>query len=97
MVDACLCCTAPNSNQDRRWARGLCGTCRNRHAALGTLHLYPTKLRRSADTAEDYAILRRRDPSMSRAEIAARLGMTLVAMDRALVRHRARQRTAANH
>jgi hypothetical protein len=79
----------------RHAGRGLCTACWDRHWVLGTLHLFPRATRPAADVVEDYGILRRRHPGASLAELARHMDMTPAALDRALVRHRARRRVVA--
>ncbi|MGI8682045.1 MAG: hypothetical protein ACR2JO_07935 [Mycobacteriales bacterium] len=66
--------------------RGLCRTCRARHAYRGDLHDYPTVTNHWVDYVGDYAMLRGEGYRLY--VIAGRLGMTEVALNRALERHR---------
>lgn len=69
-------------------ARRLCSVCYHRAERNGTLVDYPRSTRARADVVEDYLLLKARSPDMTKARIAAEMGMTHSALDRALVRAR---------
>jgi hypothetical protein len=67
-------------------ARGLCDSCYQTHHRAGTLDQFPIQRnqRRRVEFIADYELLR--SEGYSRAQIAARLGMTRNAVDRAVQR-----------
>lgn len=75
-------------------ARGVCAACYERHRVAGTLHQLPT-LRRGLDNA--YVVSEWRwltSFGISRDQVAAQLGITRTALDKAIDRHH-RKETAA--
>lgn len=92
MNSTCSQCPRARRSGGRSGGRGLCVRCYSREHKAGRLHQYPLKNRAAADVAEDVEFLR--GQGFTRRQMAERLGMTLAAMDRALLRHRARQRAA---
>lgn len=66
------------------FARRLCSACYEHHRKRGTLDRYPRIKRTGADFAEDYTHLR--SAGLGRTVIAARLGITRNAVDRAYVK-----------
>jgi hypothetical protein len=66
--------------------RGLCGTCRDYVTTHGDLADYPRVTISRDELLDDYVILRKE--GYTHRQIAKRLGMTYVALDRALVRAR---------
>lgn len=73
-------------------ARGLCAACYHLARSRGRLDEFP-RLQRSAESvAEDHGFLAQQ--GLNRDQIAQRLGMKRTSMDRALCRHRARERAA---
>ena len=75
----------PQPGHFRLQGRGLCGACYFRAVRDGRLEDYPRTNRRDADTCEDHAELKAQ--GYTREQIAARLGMTREALDKAITRH----------
>lgn len=67
-------------------ARGLCRVCYFRAERDGTLFDHPRTTRPRADVVEDYLMLVETRQYSTRRDVAARLGMTVDALDRALYR-----------
>lgn len=78
---------------DRNHARGLCGSCYGRHYRAGTHLDLPRRTRCRSEVLEAWEIWRRR--GYVRREVAAQLGMTLPAFERACARARAATQTCA--
>lgn len=72
----------------RHAGRGRCGLCRYRRLRDGTWADVPRPSRTNAEVVEDYRLLR--PMGLSRREVAERMGMSLVALDRAICRARAK-------
>lgn len=69
-------------------SRGLCNVCDIRHRSRGTLDDYPRTNRRTADVVEDWRELQAQ--GYSRRDAAARIGITLAALEKAIERDRKR-------
>lgn len=79
----CLDCGLPLRSRAR--TRGLCEhPCYDRRYRAGTHIDAPSRYRTRADTLNDWAVLRR--AGLSRAEAAARMGMSHSALNKALWR-----------
>lgn len=97
----CRRCTIPMVSQKvdkvpvgraKHMARRLCRTCYEWARSNGKLFDFPMVKRTTADTVEEHDFLS--SQGLSRDQIAARLGMKWPAIERAVYRHRARQRAA---
>ena len=71
------------------WRRGLCNACYERHRRAGTLNHAPAHSLPLDYVAEEWAFLS--SWGLGRAEVAARLGMTKKAFEKALARHARKQ------
>lgn len=66
--------------------RGLCNGCWARHHRHGDLYRFDRIFHPWRDTREDHDFLLQADPSLTPAQIADRLGMTVAALRKALAR-----------
>lgn len=78
----------PGPSEARNNGRNLCSGCYQRAAKDGTLQDYPRVNRLLEDVLDDWETLRR---SHTKAQAAVRVGMTLIAFERALIRGRDKQ------
>lgn len=67
----------------RHQGRGLCARCHRRHRHAGTLLDFPRIIRSYDDTLEEWDVLRAQE-KRTRVEAAARLGMSVTALDKAI-------------
>jgi hypothetical protein len=85
-------CRDCGAQRDDHGARGLCSRCARRHQRAGTITDWPLLIRPAADVLDDIAVLRARMPDATWAELAQQIGMSKVALVRAVHRHRQRER-----
>lgn len=78
----------PPPGMARLQSRGLCSRCHARCQADGTLVDHPRANRSRDEVLADYRVLVARYPEMTKARIAAAIGMTPKALDQVLVRAR---------
>lgn len=84
-IDVCVCGCGERGGIK---GRGLIERCYNRMQWHGDLADYPRRTRRIEDVLDDYKLLRQDGYTL--AQMAARIGMSRTALERALVRARER-------